>query len=202
MERADKGALCFQAIEGRAAKREGICHDMLTDDTLTSVTGWRQRIAGGLLIVGGAIFIASYFLPWQYAYWPPAECPSCGDQMRAPADGFLNIFAPLWAPEAVFLDAVSLAILIGLPLALAALGVRLLVRRQPVRLRRKVLVIVAGILGICAAYLFTVVIAARYAGLGPPELRDEIGKYLAFLASLAVLAAGSVMPTKRHRMVS
>lgn len=175
---------------------------MLTDDVPGAVNSWRQRIAGMLLVAGGGAFIASYFLPWQNAYWPPPGCLGCLDQMRAPADGFLNIFAPLWAPEAVFLDVVTVAVLIGLPLALVALGVRLLARRQTVRPRWKVLVIVAGILGIGAAYLLTVIIAVRYMDSGPPALRDEIGKSLAFLASVAVLAAGSVMPSKKRRMVT
>lgn len=173
-------------------------HDMSTGDAPGTVTRWRQRIAGGLLVGGGGVFIASYFLPWQYAYWPPPGCPGCVDQTRAPADGFLYMFAPLAAPVAWFFDAVTVAIVIGLPLALVALGVRLLARRQPVRPRGKVLVILAGVLGLCAAYLLTVVMAVRYVDSGPPEVRTEIGKYFAFLAPLVVLAAGSVMPSKRR----
>jgi hypothetical protein len=174
---------------------------MLTDDAPNSVTGWRQRIAGGLLVVGGIGFIASYFLPWQYAYWPPPGCPGCVGQMRAPADGFLTIFAPLGEPAAVFFDAVSVAFLVGLPLALVALGGRLLARRQLVRPHWKVLVIFAGGLGVCAAYVLTVVMAVRYADV-PLAVQDEIGKYLAFLAALAVLVAGCVMPSKKLRVVT
>jgi hypothetical protein len=173
---------------------------MLTDDALGTATRWRQRIAGGLLIGRGGVFIASYFLPWQYAYWP-LRCSDRVDQARAPADGFLSIVAPLGQPVAGFLDALTLAVVIGLPLALVVLGLRLLVRLQLLRLQWKVLAILAGVLGICVAYLLTVVIAVRYIDSGPPEVRTEVGEYLAFLAALAVLAAGSVMPSKRPMMV-
>jgi hypothetical protein len=69
-------------------------HDMLTDDAPGALTRWRQRISGGLLAVGGGAFIASYFLPWTYAYWP-SECSSCVPETRAPVEDFLNAF-PRW----------------------------------------------------------------------------------------------------------
>jgi hypothetical protein len=94
-----------------------------------------------------------------------------------------------------------MAVVIGLPLALLALGVRLFVRPQPVRLRWKVLVILASVLSFCSAYLVAVVMAFHYIDSAPPVVRTEVGEYLAFLAALAVLAAGSVMPSKRPRMV-
>jgi NhaP-type Na+/H+ or K+/H+ antiporter len=102
--------------------------------------------------------------------------------------------------ESWFFLTVWMAVLIGLPVALVVLGLRLLAQPRPVRLRWKVLVILASIIGICSAYLLSAVMALHYVDSGA-HLRIEIGEYLALLASLAVLAAGSVLPSVRPMMV-
>jgi hypothetical protein len=173
----------------------------LTGTAPGSVTRWRQRIAGGLLAVGGGAVIVSYFLPWTYASWPSAECSSCMSETRAPADGFLNAFPPLGQVESWFFLAIWIAMLIGLPLALLVLGIRVLTRPQPVRLRWKVIVILASVIGFCSALLLAALMALHYVDSPPPLLHIEIGAYLAFLGPLAVLGAGSVMPSKRHMVV-
>ena len=175
---------------------------MLTDDAPGAGTWWRQRTSGGLLAVGGGAVIVSYFLPWTYASWPSAECSSCvPPETRAPADGFLNAFPPLGQVESWFFLALWLAVLIGLPLALLVLGVRLLARPQPHWLRWKVLVILASVISFCSAFLLAAVMALHYID-STAAVRTEVGAYLAFLGPLAVLSAGIAMPSGRRMPVA
>lgn len=162
----------------------------------SAVTPWRQRLAGVLLVTGTVLSIVALFLPWTYASWPSAECSSCVPETRAPADGFLNAFPPLGQVESWFFLAIWLAVLIGLPLALLVLGVRLLARRRAVRLRWKVLVILASIVAFCSTFLLAAVMAFHYID-STAAVRTEVGEPAALLAPLAVLLAGMVMPTHR-----
>lgn len=151
--------------------------------------------------MGGIVFTVCYFLPWRYAYNPP-DCfvPYCPPpETRAPVDGVVNMFNPLGRIESWFFLAVLIAVAMGIPLAVSALGVRLIAPQQPVWLRWKLLVILAGFVGLGAAFVLSIVMDVRYIDEGPGLVRTEIGQNLAVLAALAVLAGGMVMPWTRRQ---
>ncbi len=161
----------------------------------STVTLWRQRLAGVLLVSGAVVSIAALFLPWTYAYWPPDRCPDCLPESRAPVDGLARVFS---APQGASPDSILwLAILVGLPLGFAVLGARLLARRGTVLLRWKVLVILAGIVAFCSTLLVAVLMAYTYVD-STAAVRTEVAERAALLAPLAVLFAGIVMPTRRR----
>lgn len=162
----------------------------------SAVALWRQRLAGGLLLTGAVVSIGALFVPWTYTYWPPdRQCPGCLPKTHAPVDTWANPFS---GPQSsVSLRLFWLALLVGLPLAFGILGVRLIARDRLVRLRWKVLIILASIAAFCA----TIVLAAvmGFAAFdSTAAVRPEIGEWAALAVPFAVLIAGIVMPVRIH----
>lgn len=157
---------------------------------------WRLRAAGGLLAISGVVSLVALILPWTYAYWPPdRHCPSCAPETQTPADAIARVFSGPHLPATV--SVLGVADIVGLPLVFVVLGVGLLLRHQPMRVRWKVFVILAASLAYCSAYFLAAGMGLHYFG-STAVVRSEIGETAGMWAPLVAFTAGVVVPATRR----
>jgi hypothetical protein len=169
---------------------------------------WRRLFAGWLLVAGGIVLLASYFLPWSSGAQVPGRdiCPTCTPKV------FAHTAWPLINPAAVhwentvrdlthgnvsFLLVYTLAAFFQLvaPVAFVALGWRLLTRATPTPLRWRMLVVLY-----CLPELLIVWALLDITMWDSPiSLSPTIGFYLACAAVMGFFVAGLLMPHTRRQ---
>lgn len=171
---------------------------VVTRTVRTGFARWRQRVAGLLLALGGLASLVSLLLPWTYAYVPhaPSQC-SCGPYTRTPLDGF----GTAWhSGQNLWLPAVWTVLLVGLPLMFVVVGARLLTRREALRLRWRLIILLASVLAFLVFGALAFIIGLTYIDAAALTVQTQPGETVALLAPLAPFLAGLLMPTRRERV--
>ena len=105
-----------------------------------------------------------------------------------------NIFASHYMPS-IHIWIVWLVFLIGLPLVIVAIGVRLLARRQAVWAPWKAFAIVVSLIALCSTLLLALVMSLFYIGTTAVVV-IQFGEVVSLLAPVAMLVAGIILPTR------
>jgi hypothetical protein len=164
---------------------------------------WRQRIAGWLFFVGGIVLLASLFLPWSSGSQVPGRdiCLTCAPTVfNHTAWSLINPLAVYWGNiideltqgNISFLLPYIVAVFFQIlaPLVFAALGLRLLIRPTPARLRWRALAIFYCIPELLLAWaLLDITMWFSLVTLSP-----AYGFYLACASVVGLFLAGLFMP--------
>lgn len=161
------------------------------------IARWRQRLSAGLFVLGGLALLVSLFLPWIVVIWPAdhGPDPTFIPYTRSPIGDLASTFGYSLAHGDVF-NIVVYAAMVVLPLVFIALGALLLVRRDAVRARWKVLALVGAL--VCGMVFALEVVEMAFATFDSGAVaRVEGGNIVARLALFAPIIASLLMPSRK-----
>ncbi len=165
-------------------------------------TSGPRRIAAGLLFVGGALAFVASFLPLGQLAYPAIADEPASTFVEIPGQTLAEIVQQTaQAPYRLSIEACLLFVGIwAAPLLLAAIGVSLLVRRQPVQTRIWVFGLLLILLGAgvtvlhCVLYLFF-----SHGEVIQPKATLDYGPAVALLGYLLALAGVLWLALQRPR---
>jgi magnesium-transporting ATPase (P-type) len=155
---------------------------------------WRQRSAGGLMILAGLVSLGTLFFPWTvYSHVGVSDCPTCGLNQNVPFDNYTHALAN----GASFANlALTALIYAGIPLAFVAVGVSLLFSRRPMRFQWRALLIFTAVFFLAAVYVLMIGFGLQH--FGDPSVTGDMGaaEWVALAAPIAVVVAGIFLPRR------